>query len=185
MLRSKLLDVLNHEMRAEGQVSLKICLDIIHHYDMDIIRHLGHQETINAAKTISYMSFWIRKLKPISGAYRYRDIDSAPDKRTIEPNELHDVNERAAISIALELLQSLALNGHLPKSKHTDDEVARRVTNYFTRYLHESPDSSPGAKNNSEQLIYDMRYRTYGPHHLTNILNHAISHACEIEPEAV
>lgn len=178
-LSELILWLLENEMEATADVSIKACKDVIHHYHMDMVRHLGHQKNgIDSAKHVSYLSFWVRKLKPVACAFYAQDIASGVyDSRSIIGRELHDINERISLLLVRYLLRGLARNLKLAQSDLTSAQQEERVVEYFEMYMFRSSEATDKLKNNFEQYVYDMRYRTFGPHHLTNLVKHAIFHA--------
>lgn len=178
--------LLEYEVECQALVSLKACLDIINHYHSDMVRHLGHQKNgIDPAKHVAYLCFWVRKIKPVSDAYYRDELKSGNfDDDSIVGQEIHDINERVSLLLARYLLRRLALTSKLGQSAMLGAEQELRVVEYFDMYMFRSAEATEKLKNNFEQYVYDMRYRTFGPHHLTNLVKHAIFHATTQSPIA-
>lgn len=176
----------------KARVSKLRLREVIAHWQKDIDRLARvHDGNVNPAKFISYLSFWIRKIKPISDAYHIQDITPDQNGNDTAPytKEFTDINERVAILFAVSQLLTYAklgkLDGVNPDDDANGDVIKQRVVNlksFFSQSLHFLADVGSMKGSNYSGLIYDMRYRTYGPHHLTTWLNQAI---CASRPQSL
>ena len=159
-----------------ASVSLECCLNIITHYDRDVIRLANAQESkkLHPSKPIGYLAFWIRKLKPISNAYPLNLLSKSPTGELSE--ECLDINEMVAIYIMGYLLEKYAEKGVLIPNQSKEKTLATtiRVTETFHDLLNSRLFLGSEAGNVFSSLKHDMRYRTFGPHHMVHIVNSII-----------
>lgn len=180
----QLIDDLLVDTGFTARVSkLRLC-EVITHWQKDVHRLAEvHNGNVNPAKFISYLSFWIRKIKPISDAYHIQDITPDEEGNDTAPytKEFTDINERIAILLAMSQLLTHATFGTLdnvnPEDPACNDIITQRVIglkSFFNQSMHFPADVGSMMGSNYHSFIYDMRYRTYGPHHLTTWLNQAL-----------
>lgn len=169
--------LINH-LHVNADLSKALFFDIAKHWGDDI-KFISDQDSdgIRPAKYAAYLAFWFRKLKPISFAYYYDDIQAARREGIpLDPIlEIVDINERLAIKVSFE-----CLSGFVKEDKavvHEGwDEAARtvcydkekyrqQVINFCSRKLGVDGDTVSGV------LIRDMRYRTFGAHHLVHLFD--------------
>lgn len=175
------------EMSVNAHVSHRIIEEVIVHYWRDLERlYAVHHKEIHPTKACSYLAFWVRKLKPISDAFHYEVVevldgkvavpDAVGDKEVLRyTQEISDINEQVSIHLAVRLLRNCVRDGRavgLKGWKPVDiarvfDKVGR---NYLTSHLEDGISMGLRFFN----IVYDMRFRTYGPHHLTQILTHIV-----------
>lgn len=192
-LRDNLRVFLERHFDAQADVSELLCIEASIHFHKDIQKILQtHQSDgqlvldgqVDPLKIISYMVFWIRKVKPISNCYHKADIEKAPRPTDLE---IADINERVSISLGQYLTLKLCLAGRLEKMKInkniSKDIVYERLQKIFANYkdlivCEDDEDCNLVNKNSVyERMVYDMRFRTFGPHHFTLLLTQAVSMA--------
>jgi len=187
-LQKTLVEMVDIHCKCVAMVSLSGCEDVVVHYERDIERLLViHPEGVHPSKLVGYLMFWTRKLKPISCAYKLQDIVRADDKENLE--EMVLINEMAAIFIALHLTLSYAADGILSHKEETvqgfninpsSSELENRdnfqncLSQLISAYLFNKIDRGHGDGNIFTSIIYDMRYRTFGPHHVVHFINHLV-----------
>jgi hypothetical protein len=167
---------------VHANISMFRLFDVVQRWERDAKR-LGseHADGFHPVKYIAYQAFWIRKLKPVSNAYRIKDLEMGRPSPT---REIVDINERLAIRVAVWNLLTFAETGLYPTERGDANAVKTKVKpavlrDYIKSYL-QFPDATvkgqPGkAKGTTYQnLVYNQRYRTFGPHHLVHILDQAL-----------
>ncbi len=118
------------------------------------------------------MAFWIRKLKPVAKAYPLKIVGglAAGASPPLE-NEDTEVNEKLSILVALRNLHAYIADDlvGLPHKKSTAEYLAlyERVN---VEFFNETGAEFDYLGSRVKSLVYDMRFRTFGPHHLTHIL---------------
>lgn len=171
------------DLRVEANISKQILLDVIIHWGRDMKRIESAQSGDGSAtKHIAHQAFWIRKLKPISNAYPQDEMDSARLKRTtVRPTkEIVDINERVAIALACKALllyveKGIFFDVNLATDKALDPPPGADVSRmraFLKAYFREKISQADGTIY--DNLLYSMRYRTFGPHHMTQILDQAV-----------
>ena len=187
---------LYHYLRSQIEFALEDCgfkaqisplrlAEAVYHWQKDIARLSENQDDgVNPAKYISYFSFWIRKIKPINDAFHAMDITYESEGACAHyTKEVTDINERISLFLAMSQLLAYAKNGQLDGVDPNDPDprvggiIAQRVLSlksFFVRFMNFSADVGATKGSNYASLVYDMRYRTFGPHHLTTWLNQAI-----------
>ncbi len=187
-MHETLLQVVAEHCDCVASVSLECCKEIVVHYERDISRlQLIHSDGVHPAKCVGYLVFWVRKLKPISMAYSLSAIQRAkPDE---ELNESLLINEEAAIFLALHLTLSYAEDGILSYDEKTSVYIGGEKTDaererlkafvgclqqLILGYLNNKIDAGHERGNIFTSLVYDMRYRTFGPHHVVHFINHLV-----------
>lgn len=166
----------------EAKISEKRLAEALVHWQKDIDRLRNVQDNkVNPAKYISYFSFWIRKTKPISEAYHQQHIvvDADGNSWVDFSKEYTDINERIAILLSIRQLLNYAKLGELDEvDPETHPDIISQRTcalrDFFSRSLHFLADVGSMQGSNYASIVYDMRFRTYGPHHLTTWLNQAV-----------
>jgi len=158
-----------------AHVSYAITEEISIHFWRDMERlYAIHHEQINVTKSCSYIAFWVRKLKPVSDAYplqAYQDL--AKDEQPNGEYEITDINEQISLHLSLSLLRNCLEDNRVageadigqPQMLAAFDKVSE---DYLTSVVEDG--MSMGLRFDS--MVYDMRFRTYGPHHLTHFLVH-------------
>lgn len=186
-LRATLHKLLAENIGSVGTVSYITCEDIIAHHERDLNRliKLHHQQTIEPSKHIGYLVFWVRKLKPISAAYPISLLTdnvgnllpgSTP---VLERHEVISINELVSIYLAQHLM---LLYAHLGKIKREQQELSESERNALKNNMIEiikgiltsHTDAGHAMGNVFDAFVYDMRYRTFGPHHVVHFVNHVI-----------
>lgn len=165
--------ILMDSLNVRADISKALCYDVALHWlhDIERLRRDG-DDTIRPAKHVAYMAFWFRKLKPLSNAYHLRDILQAGAHPAPPTREILNVNERVAIWIAFEQLSDFAEAGNLvlcgtPDTVYPYDpeKFRKAVERYRNQKL------GPQGKTVLEALLYDMRYKAFGPQHLVHIFD--------------
>jgi hypothetical protein len=155
------------ELDVRAAVSFPVCEEIIIHHGRDIDRlYATHHQYVHPTKHCSYLAFWIRKLKPISDAYPLSAIeDPIPFSESIT-----DINEKVALFIGLRSLCKYVRDGDITLPKMLSEEKRISIFTKLTEeYLDSSAEDGMSMGNRFVMLTYDMRFRTFGPHHLTHV----------------
>lgn len=165
-------------MDVRANLSKGLFYDAALHWkaDMDRLRK-ADDKGIRPAKHVAYLAFWIRKIKPITDAYKVEAVRNYKTQGRAVPaeEEITDINERVAIRLAFEHLAGFARNGELLFHDETQGED-RRITynkqkfrDAVKRYSQQK--LGVDGKCVLDTLIHDMRYRAFGPHHLVHIFD--------------
>jgi hypothetical protein len=179
-LRLTLDQILREDMGCFGIVSLAHCHDVIVHLHRDIDRlYALHQKLVHPAKHVAYTAFWIRKVKPVASAFHLSDIDEARKKGSVvdEGLEVTDINERIALYYIWRLVETYVVEEQIQTPPNlTTNKFIKRLSKVFRNFV---DDISPGPtlNNRFEAVVYDMRYRTFGPHHLVHIAHYLLKEA--------
>lgn len=179
-LRFSLHQILEEDLKCFGIVSLAGCHDVIVHLSRDMDRlYALHQTLVHPAKHVAYAAFWIRKIKPVSCAYPLAEIATAQKKKTLvdDGSELADVNERICLYYTRHLICEYVKHKQIATpAELTTEKYISNIQLIFDRFVKdESP--GPALNNRFEAMIYDMRYRTYGPHHYVHTVNYLLKDA--------
>lgn len=160
-------------------VSKKIVFNVARYFLRDINRIRDRQDgSISSIKFAGYWGFWIRKLKPVSNAYRFGTNKLDHNSEVIEINEL----------VALEISVAFILRiGTFAEHKVIVDPMRGAC-----KQRHEQVcDGASCVKQmvidfmnfsnalNLRYIIYSMRHRTFGPHHFVTNLDHIVFAACK------
>ncbi len=170
------IETILDELELDADISYPICEEVIIHQFRDIERlYVTHHVLVHPTKHCSYMAFWVRKLKPVSNAYpkcvNSEDEQGVPSLEF----ELTDVNERVAVFIALQILHLYIELGDIAfPAKYTKDQLLEKFSQTISEYLTSTVESDMSMGNRFSAIIYDMRFRTFGPHHLTHVLTHIL-----------
>ena len=169
-----LIDILNM-MSVDAHLSYRIVEEVVVHFWRDIERLFAvHHEKVHVTKACSYVAFWVRKLKPISDAYPKKIFEIVgEDSKPPQYAEITDINEQVAIYLATRLLRTCIQDNRLieidGKSRNqileTFDAV---VEDYLVSEIEDGMSMGP----RFQSMVYDLRFRTFGPHHLTQFLTH-------------
>ena len=150
----------------------------VSYYFMRDIYRLNDRQggAITATKFAGYWAFWIRKIKPIRFAY---DRSHASYKTSKMASEVPEINERVGLELALSFLAG--------EGKGTGESLHDQV-----RYVCRKPCDGSACLHEytraffthhrggmQEYLLYSLAYRTFGPHHLTMILDQMIFGSCQ------
>jgi hypothetical protein len=199
-LRYTLQDILSEDLKCMGTVSLACCYDVVEHHDRDMERlYKVHQRTrlVHQSKHIAYAAFWIRKLKPVDSSFPITEVEDAiKSKRPIdETKEVRDVNERICLWCMYRLLRAAIIDGKVePPKGMTVEQFLPQLDSVFLKFREEpasgpaseepvsgpasqQPAAWPVLKDRFDAHVYDMRYRTFGPHHLVHLVNYWFSEA--------
>lgn len=169
------------ELNVQARLSMAVILDAIRRWRRDVRRlEEGQPKGVHPVKYIAYQVFWIRKLKPASDAYRLADLTQDPpiEPRLLATKEVIDINERLAIHVAVKLLREWTASGKYPtpqngdaaKNTSLETETLDHHLEAFLRF----PDQTERRGSTYDNLIYNQRFRTFGPHHLAHILDQAV-----------
>jgi len=181
----KLLEQLMYEQcGCLSLVSEVACRDVIIHHERDLNRlRVIHPQGIHPAKHIGYLVFWVRKLKPIAITFRIADIANARDKEIPDGREVAPDNEIVSVYLAQHLLFSYIDDGIIPEgpvTRHKQKLFKLKVEMIIKYVLNQQIDVGSEMGNAFEAFVYDMRYRTFGPHHVVHFVNHIIHAASAI-----
>jgi hypothetical protein len=179
-LRYTLNVLLRDDLKCYGSISLACCYDVIEHHMRDIERlYAVHQKLVHASKHIAYLTFWIRKLKPVDTSYPISEIERAISTSSAidESVEVRDVNERICLYYMHTLLKSSAADGRIkPPGVMPKEDFIANIDLAFNNFLTEG-NGGPVLDNRFGAVVYDMRYRTFGPHHVVHLVNHILTEA--------
>jgi hypothetical protein len=169
-----LVDILK-KMSVNGHLSYRVVEEVVIHFWRDMERlYAVHHEHVHVTKACSYVAFWVRKLKPISDAYpeeifQIIQEDTAPPLRA----ELTDINEQVSIHLAIRLLRNCIEDNRVIEIEgKTGEQVLEVFDEVVENYLVSEIEDGMSMGLRFQSLVYDMRYRTFGPHHLTQFLTH-------------
>jgi hypothetical protein len=179
-LRYTLDVILREDLNCFGTVSLACCYDVVQHLQHDMDRlYAVHQTLVHPSKHVAYAAFWIRKLKPVDTSYHISVVEEAISNNEIidESLEVRDINERICLYYALHLLKSYVIRNQVqaPINLSTDQFIAN-IEEAFPRFASE-PEWGPVLPNRFEAIVYDMRFRTFGPHHVVHLVNYILREA--------
>jgi hypothetical protein len=179
-LRYTLEVILREDLQCIGTVSLMSCLDVIEHHGRDIDRlYAFHQELVHPSKHIAYAAFWIRKLKPVGSSFPIAEVERAAlEQRPVNAAlEVRDVNERICLYYTFRLLTAIAKRDVIkPTASLTRDQFIAKIRRAFDNFL-AGADLGPMLGDRFQAIVYDMRYRTFGPHHVVHLVNYLLSEA--------
>jgi hypothetical protein len=179
-LRYALSVILREDLHCVGNVSLACCVDIAQHHDRDIERlYAVHQRLVHPSKHIAYAAFWIRKLKPVDTSYPIAEYERASHESTQldESMEVKDINERICLHYAFRLMLCFVEGGSIAPPKGQSKKSFLKNLNWAFENFLEGKDSGPVLSDRFESVVYDMRYRTFGPHHVVHFVNALLSEA--------
>ena len=165
------------ELGVSAHVSFAVCEEAIIHHGRDIDRlYVTHHKLVHPTKHCSYLAFWVRKLKPISRAFPKDVLKNVPDGESPEiSSEITDINEQVSIHIALRSLALYIKDGHIILQDIPSKKEALLVFQKVVRaYLLSKTEDGMSMGNRFSMLTYDMRFRTFGPHHLTHVFVHIL-----------
>jgi hypothetical protein len=176
-LFASLRAIMRDDLELSGVISYRVCEEIIIHLRRDTDRlFVTHHRLVHPTKHCSYLAFWIRKLKPVSRAYPISVLENLDPGDVPDPEfEDSSVNEKLCLLCAIKNLHTHISEGHihLPSGREKDkilQQYASAVANYFNH--RDVADAEMGDRFQS--LVYDLRFRTFGPHHLTHVLVHIL-----------
>ena len=179
-LRYSLSVILREDLHCVGNVSLARCVDVVEHHDRDIERlYAIHQVLVHPSKHIAYAAFWIRKLKPVDGSYPIAENERALRQNTPlnKSLEIRDINERICLHYAFKLLLVFVeKDGISPPNKQSKATFLKNLNRAFQNFSQGNLDG-PVLSDKFESVVYDMRYRTFGPHHVVHFINALLSEA--------
>jgi hypothetical protein len=179
-LRFNLDVILREDLQCMGTVSLACCYDVIEHHNRDIERlYAVHQKLVHPSKHIAYAAFWIRKLKPVDSTYPIAEIERAIRTKTPinQSLEVRDINERICLYYTFSLLNEYVNDNHieLPSGVSKEDFLVN-IGRVFRKFV-SGGDIGPGLTDRYEAIVYDMRYRTFGPHHVVHLVSYLLTEA--------
>lgn len=171
--------MLDHVSNTLGMKRWEISRDKtkeVAYYLLRDIDRLSDQQgpKVSETKFASYWAFWVRKVKPIRVAYRMTTENGVEVEK-----ECTDVNERAAIEIAISFL-----TGQLPDYQN---RVTGKCGNCdggqcFNRFA--ATYFKVRQKHYYEYLVYSLGKRTFGPHHLSAVFDALIFSSCRANTPA-
>lgn len=184
-LHALLYKLIAQNMGSFAFVSYQTCEDIVDHHERDLKRliALHQQKSIDPAKHIGYLVFWVRKLKPISAAFprqlmQNEDGGFLADTTSLPREaEVVSINELVSIYLAQHLILTYVKRGGIAPELTTDAERASltsKINDIINDILTSRTDAGHVAGNAFGAFVYDMRYRTFGPHHVVHFVNHVI-----------
>jgi hypothetical protein len=165
--------ILADDLKAEAEISFRICEEIIVHHLRDMDRlYAIHHALVHPTKHCSYLAFWVRKLKPIYKAVKIDLVATATNRAEVEiEHEITNVNEIVAIHCALRNLRTYIADdlAGLDPTK-SPAEYLGILEDVLIDFFNEPNGAFDPAGTRGKALVYDMRFRTFGPHHLTHTL---------------
>jgi hypothetical protein len=150
--------------------------------DMDRL-YAVHQKLVHSSKHIAYMAFWIRKLKPVDTSYPIAELDRAGHSNTDidESLEIRDINERISLYYMFDLMKAYVFDGHIEAPQGmSKSSFLQNIELAFANFL--KGRIGPVLDDRFEAVVYDMRYRTFGPHHVVHLVNHILTEASHGNP---
>jgi hypothetical protein len=166
-----------------AKIDSKIVRQLTAFFLRDIYRIDQQQRgSVSLAKHSGYWGFWVRKLKPISGAKLDGDFLSA--------EELEFINEIVSIYFAIHLVQENRAREHdITQIRGQQSDMVRvqcsedrpghcSGTKCFEKYVKEYLNFNKRFFLN--YITYSMRNRTFGPHHFALLIEGLIYSACPV-----
>jgi hypothetical protein len=179
-LRFTLEQILQEDLRCFGFVSFASCFETIVHLQRDIDRlYALHQKLVDPAKHVAYAAFWIRKIKPVSNAFPLLSIAEAKKNGGVvdEGLELTNVNEQIALFYIWRLIEAYLSDGQIaPPHGLSKSQYIKNIATVFERFIADEAER-PILNVRFDTILYDMRYRTFGPHHLVHIAHYLLREA--------
>lgn len=169
-----LVDILKG-MSVDAYLSYRIVEEVVVHFWRDMERlYAIHHEHVHVTKACSYVAFWVRKLKPISDAHPEKIFQIIGEDATPPLSaELTDINEQVAIHLAIRLLRNcIEDNRVIDIEGRTREQVLETFDEVVENYLVSEIEDGMSMGLRFQSIVYDMRFRTFGPHHLTQFLTH-------------
>jgi hypothetical protein len=176
-LRRLIESVLTDYCGCVGSVSELACQDIIVHHERDLARlRVIHPEGVHPSKHIGYLVFWIRKLKPAANAFPIDQVLAHASGDIPPDHEITTINELICIYVAQHLVLSYADDGLIGPHFESEqrESFKNRIKAIATGVLSSRIDVGHSEGNVFRSFIYDMRYRTFGPHHVVHFINHVV-----------
>lgn len=160
-------------MGVSARLSNALFYDLAFHLREDLDRQERLAENgIRPAKHAAYLAFWLRKVKPVSNAFY---VSTTQEYEGLPPvyEEIVDINEKLAIRLAFTYLESfnemerleIHVDGRDRKIKYNKTIFQKEIKDFCHQKL------GNDGKDVLETLITDMRYRTFGPHHLEHLFD--------------
>src|SRR4029077_19572145 len=160
-------------------VSKKTVFSVARYFLRDINRIRDRQDgSISSIKFAGYWGFWIRKLKPLSNAYRF-----GADKND-HNNEVIEINELVALEISVAFILRIgtfAEHGVVIDLIRGSCSQRRDQTCNGAVCVKESAIDFMKFRDalNLRYIVYSMRHRTFWPHHFVTNLDHIVFCACK------
>ena len=191
--------ILERTLQARADLSLPVFMDVSKRWHRDMGRLVQSarisdggplpESGIRPAKYAGFVAFWVRKLKPISRAYYHRDFPLNDLIASVDPaKEIRHINEIIAIRLAVELLRTYIQQGVVNVTDVSTGKPCPITWNepLFAAELKSFFDQKLGIGGMSvlESLLYDMRYRTFGPHHLVHLFDQLVFNLKPQTPQA-
>lgn len=172
-LYDALLELLR-KLGVDAHVSYLVVEEVAIHFWRDIERlYVTHHEQVHVTKSCSYIAFWVRKLKPISDAYPVAVLAASDDKPPSPDAEITDINEQVSVHLSLSLLRNCIEDNRIIQISGVETPgVIEAFDKVSEDYLTSEIEDGMSMGLRFESMVYDMRFRTYGPHHLTHFLVH-------------
>jgi hypothetical protein len=174
----KLIGDVTERLQVDCIISDNSVLDLSKFLLRDIQRIQERQKNkVSSIKFAGYWGFWIRKLKPISRAFRRGDDKNDPFKEIIHINEL--VALEISICFILRIGAFAEHNVVIDVIRGACKERARNACNGVDCVKEAAIDFMKFQNAlNLKYLIHSMRHRTFGPHHFVTNLDHLVFGAC-------
>lgn len=165
------------ELKYHGDIDIEICQDIDDHWERDIKKlESAQQSGIAIEKLIGYYAFWVRKLQPVTKAHPFVENKNGGIIVIEEKNNTH-INELVAIYL-IKILAIKYFNDKISEKKVLKTKNFASDVKEYEQYIEgvEKHFDDLFSSINSPELyrsflnvcLYDMRYRTFGPHHFTH-----------------
>lgn len=171
------------DLGVKAKVDSKIVRQLTAFFLRDIYRIDQQQRgSVSLAKHSGYWGFWVRKLKPISGAVLDGDF--------LSEEELEFINEIVAVYFSIELVkENRARELKVTQLPGEQRDMVRvkcserrpqhcKGTACFENYVKEYLNFNKRFFLN--YITYSMRNRTFGPHHFALLIEGLIYSACPV-----
>ncbi len=167
---SKIEFILKEKGLTDYRISDSRVRNLAFYFLRDILRIADRQsDEVSVTKFAGYWAFWIRKVKPIQYALRVVDGEAV---------EVDEVNEKVCLELSLAFLEKQG-KGHGDLLHDTVRSACQRTcdgANCLKSYV-----SAFFAEENRpvhEYITYSMAFRTFGPHHMTMLLDQMVFASC-------
>ena len=166
------------ELGYIANIDRSICQEIDTHWRRDIKRlttiHNHEKKGLGVEKGIGYLAFWIRKLQPLSQAHPY-SVSATGEIVPDHTNTNNQINEIVSIYSIKQVLTY-----YLSKKEGDSSALKKKIADIgdtFTKLFAPVPSENLPHSKFLSVCLYDMRFRTFGPHHLTHAVRYIMDAA--------
>ncbi len=161
---------------CESNISPKRLKSCAYHFLRDMYRIESEQRgTVSATKFAGYWAFWIRKVKPIGHAYDPSNPNFQIDRQL---SEIDTINELMGIDVAINFLADLGKGNVHDVHDFIRFDCANSCDGASCLRTYAKAFFNFHDGINQKYLINSLAHRTFGPHHLTIILENLVYAAC-------